>query len=64
MIRLKEIRKKKNLSQQEIANILDLKSRNSISRIELGLSELSQSQIIKLCKVLDIRADYLLGLNS
>lgn len=62
MIKLKEIRKEKGLSQQEIADILNLKNRNSISRIELGQAVLNHEQIIKLCQALDIRSDRLLGL--
>ena len=61
-MKLKEIRKQKNLTQQDIADIIGLK-RNTVSDIENGKSVMNHLQIIKLCKALDIKSDDLLGLK-
>jgi len=63
MINLKEIRKRKNLKQEQIAKILNI-SRAQISRIENGESLANEEQIIKLCNALNCSADYLLGLRD
>lgn len=63
-MKLRDIRIKKGLTQQDIADILGFKRNNSISRVELGQSVLNQEQIIKLCKALDVRAGQLLGLED
>ncbi|QVK17344.1 helix-turn-helix transcriptional regulator [Mycoplasmatota bacterium] len=60
-MRLKQIRKKLNLKQEDIAKIINLK-RNNISRIENGIQTLNNEQIVEICKTLKISADYLLGL--
>lgn len=58
---LKRIRVLNELSQKDIARIIG-KERTKVSRIELGKAELTSSEIIKLCKALNLSADYLLGL--
>lgn len=63
MNNLRKIRKKKKLTQQEIADIIDV-SRTEARRKEQGKTVLNENQIRKLCKALDIRADYLLGLTE
>lgn len=59
---LKQIRKKKGITQKEIAELLNI-SQQQVSNIEKGLSELSSKQIIKLCNYLNVTADELLGLK-
>lgn len=63
MNNLKKIRLKKKLTQQQIADILDI-SRTEARRKEQGRTVLNEDQIRTLCKALDFRADYLLGLTD
>ncbi len=61
--RLKELRKVKNLTQQELANKVDL-VKSSISAYEKGLKYPSVEVLIKLCNCFNVSADYLLGLSD
>ncbi|MDD4388969.1 MAG: helix-turn-helix transcriptional regulator [Bacilli bacterium] len=61
MNRLKKIRLLNDLSQNDMARIIG-KERTKISRIELNKGELTASEIINICKALNLSADYLLGL--
>ncbi len=63
MNNLKVIRKSKGLTQENIAKIIGV-SREEARRKENGMTVLNEDQIRKLCKALDVRADYLLGLTS
>ncbi|XMB71451.1 helix-turn-helix transcriptional regulator [Mycoplasmatota bacterium WC30] len=60
--RLKEIREEKGLSQREIAKLIQT-SHTSISRYEKGVS-MSDETIKKICKALEVNADYFLGLTN
>ena len=57
---LKKLRKRANLSQNELANLLSVNQYN-ISFWEIGRSEPNIEQIIKLSEILNIPTDYLLG---
>lgn len=59
---LKRMREEKELTQENIAEILNT-THQQISLYETGQREMRASQIIKLCKTLNISADYLLGLK-
>lgn len=61
MNNLKVIRKSKGLTQENIAKIIGV-SREEARRKENGMTVLNEDQIRKLCKALNVRADYLLGL--
>ena len=61
--RLKESRKIAGYSQEQIAQIMGM-TQQQYSRFENGIFELNYSQIIKLCTLYDISADYLFGLKS
>ncbi len=61
--RLKESRKTAGYSQQQIAEIMGM-TQQQYSRFENGIFELNYAQIIKLCTLYDISADYLFGLKS
>ncbi len=61
--RLKKLRKVKNLTQQELANKVDL-VKSSISAYEKGLKYPSVEVLIKLCNCFNVSADYLLGLSD
>ena len=63
MIKLKEIRKEKKLTQKDIADKLAIKH-VQVSRVESGIQTLNSNQIIKLCNDLNISADELLGLKE
>lgn len=58
--RLKEVREKKNISQSELSRKSDV-SQQQISRYEKGL-RMTEDSIVKVCKALEVSADYLLGL--
>lgn len=60
--RLKEGRKAAGYTQAQIAEIMNM-TQQQYSRFENGVFELNYAQIIKLCKLYDISADYLFGLK-
>lgn len=61
MINLKKIRKEKQFTQQQIAELLEV-SQKHVSRLEREINPLNTNQIKKLCDALNCSADYLLGL--
>lgn len=60
--RLEELRKNRDLTQEQVAKLLDLK-REQYRRYEAGINEIKASFIIKVCKLYNISADYLLCLT-
>lgn len=61
--RLKELRKKKNLSQYNVAAYLDL-SRTTISAYECNIKTPSLDVIIKLARLYNTSIDYIVGLDN
>ena len=61
--RLKILRIERGLKLKEVAEALNVTIR-SISRYEDGTREPSVNMIIKFCKLYDVSADYLLGLED
>ena len=61
--RLKELRKEKKLTQQELADKVDL-VKGSISAYEKSLKYPSVEVLIKLCNYFNVSSDYLLGLSD
>ncbi len=61
--RIKEVRKASGYTQVEVAKIMYM-TQQQYSRFENGVFELSYDQIIKLCKLFDVSADYLFGLQN
>ncbi|MBQ0017399.1 MAG: helix-turn-helix transcriptional regulator [Clostridiales bacterium] len=61
--RLKELRKENNLTQKQIAKMLK-KSETGYASWEQGLSEPGINDIITLCEIYNISADYLLGIKE
>lgn len=52
--RIKQIREEKNLSQEQLANLLDI-SQSKLSKIENGrLKKIEMKLVLKFCKNLDI----------
>ena len=61
--RLKELRTAKNLSQMQLANLLQI-SQSAIAKWELGKTEPTASAIITLAKFFNETTDYILGLDE
>lgn len=60
--RLTELRKKRGLTQKELAEQIGIKQ-NSYSDWETGKNEPSLDNIIKLAKIFNVTTDYLLGVD-
>lgn len=60
---LRRAREYKELEQKNVAEILKT-TQQQISLYETGIRELKTSQIITLCKNLNLSADYILGLTD
>ena len=61
--RLKELRKKLNLTQKQVAEGMGVLEQ-AYQRYEYGKKEPSISKLEKLCRCLDVSSDYLLGLSD
>ena len=59
-MRLKELRKQRNISQLKLAMELNM-NQNSISRYETGEREADYATLIKFADYFDVSIDYLLG---
>lgn len=59
-MRLKELRKKKGVSQQRLAMDLNV-NQNTISRYETGEREADYKTLILIADYFDVSIDYLLG---
>lgn len=59
--KLKELRKRNNLTQKELAEQIGIKQ-NSYSDWETGKNEPNLENIVKLSKILDTSTDELLGM--
>lgn len=60
-MKIKEIREDRDLTQKEIANILNCKQ-NTYQQYESGKRQLPMQALIKLCLYYNLSADYILGL--
>lgn len=60
--RLKESRRAAGYTQDQVAKIMAM-TQQQYSRFEKGIFELNYSQIVTLCKLYDISADYLFDLK-
>lgn len=61
--KIKELRKVKGLKQKDLAELLN-KSPTAVASWEQGLSEPNVNDIRTLCKIFNVSADYLLGLED
>ena len=65
--RIKEARKRLNLSQENLAAKLQTEGvnieRDSVSRIEIGTRFVADYELLILCKILNVTPEYLLGLK-
>ena len=63
MNRIRELRLEKNMTQQDVAGLLNVK-RQSVARYEAGLIDLDTNTIGRLCVIFGVTADYLLCLSA
>lgn len=62
-IRLKDLRKKHNLTQQQVADRVWV-SKSMVSSYELGTRSPSYEVLIKLSRLFGVTTDYLLGVDN
>lgn len=62
-IRMRNLREDRDLTQREVAQILN-KSQQGYSHIEEGRAELKIDDLITLCKLYGVSADYFIGLTE
>ncbi len=64
--RIKEARKRLNLSQENLAAKLQTEGvnieRDSVSRIEIGTRFVADYELLVLCRILNVTPEYLLGM--
>lgn len=64
--RVKEARKKLKITQSDLAARLQIEGvnieRDSVSRIEIRTRFVADYELVVLCKILNVSADYLLGI--
>ena len=58
--KIKSLREDKDLTQQDIADILDT-TRQQVYKYENGLQEMTVSRLAKLCRFYGVSDDYILG---
>lgn len=61
--RLAEMRQKNNLSQRQVAQVLNI-PQQQYSRYEQGINDIPVRYVIALCRHFDLSADWLLGLTE
>ena len=61
--RIATSRKKNNLTQESLAELLDVSVKH-ISAVERGKSSLSLEKLISICDILDVSLDYLVTGNT
>lgn len=58
--RIRFLRVRKGMTQEQLASAMGLKNRDSISKIELGKQDISTQQISLLADIFDVSISYLL----
>lgn len=61
--RLRDLREDKDLSQQQVADFLDMKQ-SQYSRYERGLRDVPTDILIRLAALYQISVDYILGITD
>lgn len=59
--RIKQLRVKNGLTQEELAAKMGYKSKSTINKIELGVNDIPQSRVAQFAKVLNTSVGYLMG---
>lgn len=62
--RLKDLREDEDLTQENIANLLNLTNQQAYQRYESGKVELPMHYFIKLAKFYGVSLDYIAGLTN
>ena len=62
--RIKELRKKRGLSQEELSKLCEYNSRSTINKIEMGINDIPLSKIQKIADVLNVSPVVLLGIDA
>ncbi len=61
--RMRALREDRDLTQREVAAVIN-KSQQGYSHIEDGRAELKIDDLIKLCKLYGVSADYFIGISD
>ena len=61
--RIKELREERDMSQEKLAKLLCC-NQQTISKYEREVRDLGTQTIINLCRIFEVSADYLLGLED
>lgn len=61
--RLKDLREDKDWTQADVARYTNL-AREQYRRYETGMNEIKAGFLIKICKLYDVSADYILGFTN
>lgn len=62
--KIRNLRRSKGMTQEELAKAIGLKDKSSIAKIESGTNEISHDKLCRLCHALDTNADYLISDND
>lgn len=61
--RLRDVREERDLAQAEVGRVLN-KSQQGYNHIEAGRAELEIDDLIRLCQIYNLTANYLIGLGG
>ena len=61
--KMKILRKRKNITQKEMSELLGIKQQQ-YARYEKGINIMPVTYLPKICKILNISADYILGITN
>lgn len=59
--RIRTLREKQGMTQEQLAEKTGYKTRSAINKIESGLRDINQSQIVLFAKALNVSPSYLMG---
>lgn len=59
--RIKYLREKQGLSQQDLAEKVGFKTASAVNKIELGLRDINQSKVVAFAQALETTPSYLMG---
>ena len=62
--RIKELRKEKCLTQEELAKMLGLSAKSNIANYESGANAPSDEIKLKMCEIFNCTMDYLMGKSN
>ena len=61
--RIRVRRKELKMSQEELAHLIGLETKQAVSKIELGQRNIRQQLVVRLAKVLDVDPLYILAVD-